>query len=189
MLAQHVRHESVHPPPEPSEIVFVIRAPALRLRSSWAGAPLLRLQVKKTRVVNGPLAYECSGQEPRTSPEYVPPGGNLTHALGTVLDSECFRPEGSSNPTVSRGQSGPSPGRPPGLGQVSDLPRYWVSEVDCCPPLYGGWAAPPPRRGGQLCCLAKEVWCVPAPVWGAGRAPPPQGGAVIWGAVPIVFLL
>ena len=46
------------------------------------------------------------------------------------------------------------------------------------PPLYGGRATPPPRRGGQY-----FVWLsAPAPIWGAGHAPPRRGGQLWQGS-------
>ena len=108
------------------------------------------------------------------------PGGSLTPALGQVSVYEVDD-QTSSNPTVSRGSLAPPrhPRRGRGSGLVNVSMNNETLRFDSCPPLYGGWAAPPPRGGGQHFCLAKAVWCMPAPIWGAGRAPPPQGGAVL----------
>ena len=87
---------------------------------------------KKTRVVDGPLAYDNARVgRPRTSPESVVPGGNLTPALGQVSVYEVDD-QTSSNPTVSRGSLAPPrhPRRGRGLGLVDEIMIDGTHETD-----------------------------------------------------------
>ena len=94
---------------------------------------------KKTRVVDGPLAYYCSGQEPRTSPEYVPPGGTQTPTLGQASVYEVDD-QTSSNPTVSRGSLAPPrhPRRGRGSGWVNVSMNNGILGLILAHPCMGG---------------------------------------------------
>ena len=76
-------------------------------------------------------------------------GGSQTPALGQTSVYEVSD-QTSSNPTVSRGSLAPPrhPRRGRGLGLVDALMIDGTLRFDSCPPLYGGWAAPLPRREG-----------------------------------------
>ena len=107
------------------EEISLIHALATAHTMAWEGPSRQRVKCafKLTgwRYGNG-AAYYCSGQEPRTSPEYVPPGGTQTPTLGQASVYEVDD-QTSSNPTVSRGSLAPPrhPRRGRGLGLVDAL--------------------------------------------------------------------
>ena len=132
----------------------------------------------------GPPAHKCSGQEPRTSPEYVPPGGNLTHTLGQTSVSEV-NDQTSSNPTVSRGSLAPPrhPRRGRGSGLVNVSMNNGILGLIRAHPCMGGGPRPSPAgRGSTDDGLQRLI--LAHPYMGGGPRPSPAGrGSNLGGSI------